>query len=286
MNEIIEQKKWFTAKDLAKICNINIRTVERKRKEFVLMNKHIEWFKTKEKPFKYYFEFIGEFNPNILELISQNKVINNRNRQLSNTIKLLPEAYDNNTTERNLLTLEQYLFLFDWDYFVTIAYRESLPQEECFQLMHKLYSIFEESTANKTTRMFFSTEPFNNRKGYHNHFILKSSLAIEEIEKIIKKVTPEGRVDIRKYDRELAGTFYISKESRKRKYWDVSNSQRREEGWDLLGNKLKLEALKFANERINYTLEKLQREFQIQIIKERYLAFKFRTDKTNKYRAI
>ena len=278
MDDTIKQRKWFTAKELAKILNLNKRTIERKRKEFIKNNTHMDWFRTDSTPYKYSSNLISEFNPNIKELLNENQNTLNRNKQLSNTIKLLPETFSLNP-ERTL-TLEQYLYLYDWDYFITIAYEESLPQMECFSIMHRLYDQIENANPNKTTRMFFTTEPFTDRKGYHNHFILKSSLGEKDIENIINQTTPKGRIDIRIYDKELAATFYINKHARNNKYWDITNNQRKEEGWDILGNKLKMEALKLANNRVASALEKIKAEYKVQIIKERHLGFKSRTNKS------
>ncbi|MCD6090995.1 MAG: hypothetical protein J7J72_05810 [Bacteroidales bacterium] len=108
---------------------------------------------------------------------------------------------------------------------------------------------------------------------------MKSNLTEIEIEKIIQEKTPKGRIDIKKYDKELAGLFCINKNSPKNKFYDISNNQRKEEGWDILGNKLKMEALRLANKRVSSALEKLKAEYKVQIIKERHLGFKSRIKK-------
>lgn len=77
-------------------------------------------------------------------------------------------------------------------------------------------------------RLFFTTEPFNNRKGYHNHFVLyvKDVKLREQIVSEIKEFFSYDRVDVGIYDRFKAALFYISKEG-------LVN-----EDWDILGNNL------------------------------------------------
>jgi hypothetical protein len=206
-------KEWNTSKEIAEICNINERTIERKRIKMIKDNINIHWFKTKKKPFKYKFDFISEFLSNdIFKLIK-------RIKQLETTIDCLKRKD----------TIEQHLSLFPWDYFITIAYEQSINKKHCFTEMSKLYEKIN-STSIDTKRMFFVTEPFNNRTGYHNHFIIKSSLNKDELTKLINSQLPKGILDIKPYDPHLAGFFYICKKGVKG------------EDWDILGNRLKDEA--------------------------------------------
>jgi hypothetical protein len=206
-------KEWNTAKEIAEICNISERTIERKRIKMIKDNINNDWFKTKTKPYKYKIDFLSEFlSTNIFQLVK-------RCKQMENTIDCLKRKD----------SIEQHLSYFQWDYFITIAYEQPLSKKQCFTEMSKLYEKIN-STSKGTNRMFFVTEPFNNRTGYHNHFILKSSLNKEELIKLISSQLPKGKLDIKTYDPHLAGFFYICKKGVKG------------EDWDILGNRLKQEA--------------------------------------------
>lgn len=255
MNEKTKSRVWYTSKAMAEICNINKRTIERKRSELIKENPDLDWFKTDTKPFKYKYDMIGQFNPKILELIRVNHELEKRNKQLSNTLQNLPSTYGYEHHPERTITLEQYLYLFKWDYFITLAYKDSLPQMECFSLMHELYHRIEESLPEGTCRMYFTTEPFTSRAGYHNHFLLRSDLTQNEIETLINKYTPSGRTDIKNYDKELAAIFYVNKEGRKKEHpWSQPSNIRKEEGWDILGNNLAEESKLLINAQAMQTL--------------------------------
>lgn len=212
----IEIKNWYTGEEIKEITNKSIRTIDRRRKEFIEKGINTDWFKTKRKPFKYKFEFLGEFlSLSMFDIL-------NKNKQMMRTINCL----------KNNNSIEQHLSLFDWNYFITIAYAETLNKKQCFDHMHKFYEEINSLSKGKINRMFFTTENFTNRKGYHNHFALKSSLDIDFIETLMHLKLPYGRIDIKKYDPYLAGIFYIAKEG-------IQG-----ENWDLLGNKLESEANK------------------------------------------
>ena len=117
----METKKWYTAKEIATIGKCSMRTVERKRKLFIKEGKHLDWFKTNAKPYKYSYKILSEFiSTELFELIE-------RNRQLSRTIRCM---YRTNT-------LEQHLSFLEWDYFITIAYKDNFNKERCFDMMHE-----------------------------------------------------------------------------------------------------------------------------------------------------
>lgn len=259
MNDKTKSRIWYTSKAMAKICNIHKRTIERKRIELMKKKQNLDWFKTDTKPFKYKYDLIGEFNPKILELIRVNHKLDMRIKQLSNTINNLPDTYGYKHHPERAITLEQYLYLFQWDYFITIAYKDSLPQMECFSLMHELYHRIEESAPEGTSRMYFTTEPFTNRTGHHNHFLLRSDLEQSEIENLINEHTPSGRTDIKPYNKELAAIFYINKEGSKKEHpWSQPSNIRKEEGWDILGNNLAEESKLLINAQAMQTLNILR----------------------------
>ena len=206
-------KEWMTSKEIAKISNVVERTIERTRIKMINSNVNLNWFRTKKRPYKYNYNFLKVFlSEDTFQMVQ-------RIKQLETTIDCLKR---NNS-------LEQHLSFFKWDYFITIAYEQSLNKERCFTEMSKLYEKINAISAT-TNRMFFVTEPFTNRTGYHNHFILKSCLSKEELIELIGEQLPKGILDIKTYDPYLAGFFYLCKKGTQR------------DDWDILGNKLKEEA--------------------------------------------
>lgn len=206
-------KEWYNSKEIAETCNISERTIERKRINMMNEKCNTHWFKTKKKPFKYKFDFLSEFLSN--DIYRQIK----RNKQLETTIDCL----------KGKDSIGKHLFSLPWDYFITISYEQSLNRNHCFTEISKLYEKIN-STSTDTNRMFFVTEPFNNRTGYHNHLVLKSSAAKEGLIKLITSQVSRGIIDIKPYDPYLAGLFYICKKG-------VQG-----EDWDILGNRLSDEA--------------------------------------------
>ena len=99
-------------------------------------------------------------------------------------------------------------------------------------MMNGLYeTLIEKYNDLAELRIFFTTEPFTNRKGYHNHFVLYCSdknLNVD-IEKDIATYFDGNRLQIEPYNRYEAGLFYMVKEG-------MFN-----EDWDILGNRLSKE---------------------------------------------
>jgi hypothetical protein len=218
----MKTKHWYTAKEIATIGKCSIRTVERKRKSLIKEGKHNDWFRTNAKPYKYSYKLLSEFiSTDLFKLIEHN-------RQLSRTIRCMHQTN----------TLEQHLSFLEWDYFITIAYKDNFNKKDCFDMMHVLYRHLTIPTITGDTRMFFTTESFTNRFGYHNHLILKSNCNKTTLEQLISSCLPYARIDIRPYNRELAGVFYVAKEG--------ANGT----DWDLLGNNLSAEGQKLLKNRI------------------------------------
>ncbi|MCG3165163.1 MAG: hypothetical protein POELPBGB_00925 [Bacteroidia bacterium] len=219
----MKTKEWYTSEEMGKICRISTRTIERKRDALLEINTELDWFKMKTKPYKYSFKMMGEFlSPEVFELI-------NDNRQQARAIECM---HSNGT-------LEQHLSFLEWNYFITISYKDSLQKEKCFSAMHEFYEYLNAYSFDSTNRIFFTTEPFANRTGHHNHFVLKVDMNKDDLNAFMEKYLPTGIIDIIPYDYQKAGIFYICKNGKT------------EEDWDLMGNKLHeegcmLKALKLA----------------------------------------
>lgn len=74
--------------------------------------------------------------------------------------------------------------------------------------------------------MFFTTEPFTNRNGYHNHFVIYigNKKLHEQIVTDIQQYFSYDRIDVSSYDRYKAVLFYISKDGLNGEDWDFINN--------------------------------------------------------------
>lgn len=162
------------------------------------------------------------FNSEIMH--EENKVLYQKNQSMRNLIDCLVDKE----------SLQTRLWYMDWSYFFTVAYKSERNKKSCFKMMHGCYEYLIEKYGDETDlRIFFTTEPFTNRKGYHNHFALYVSNVklYDEVIKAIQAYFSFDRVDYGLYDKYQAGVFYMSKEGL------VG------EDWDILGNNLGAENL-------------------------------------------
>lgn len=166
------------------------------------------------------------FNSEVM--FDENKVLRLENQSMRNLIDCLVDKD----------SLQYRLWQLDWNFFFTIAYKAERNKKSCFRLMNEVYEELIKKYGDETKiRLFFTTEPFSNRKGYHNHFVLyvENKNLYEEIVLHIQNYFRYDRVDVKKYDKYKAGLFYVAKDG-------LVN-----EDWDLLGNNLKTEGVNYAN---------------------------------------
>lgn len=158
----------------------------------------------------------------------ENKILRQENQSMRNLIDCLVDKD----------SLQYRLWRMEWSFFFTAAYKAERNKKSCFRVMNAVYehliNKFGEDTG---LRLFFTTEEFVNRKGYHNHFVLniENKKLHEQIVAEIKNYFSYDRVDVSLYDKYKAGVFYASKEG-------LVN-----EDWDILGNNLKNDGLSYAN---------------------------------------
>jgi len=103
-------------------------------------------------------------------------------------------------------------------------------------MMHGLYDTLIERYGDRTEiRLFFTTEPFANRKGYHNHFALyiSNKSLVQTILDEISLYFEYDRSDFKLYDPFRAALFYMAKDG-------IHGDD-----WDILGTNLEEEAEKF-----------------------------------------
>lgn len=150
----------------------------------------------------------------------ENKVLRQENHSMRNLIDCLLDKD----------SLQYRMWQLNWTFFFTIAYKSDRNKKSCFKQMHGLFEHLENKFGNDTgLRLFFTTEPFTNRKGYHNHLVL--NIVNKRLQKQVREEVQAyfnfDRVDVGIYDKYKAGIFYASKEG-------LVN-----EDWDILGNDLK-----------------------------------------------
>jgi hypothetical protein len=159
-------------------------------------------------------------------MFDENKILVQENRSMKNVIDCLMEKE----------SLQARLWFMNWSYFVTVAYSHDRNKKSCYRIMNGLYDeLVKKYGENAEVRIFFTTEQFTNRNGYHNHFVVYCSdkKLNEVIQNDIAEYFNGNRLTVEPYNRYEAGLFYMVKNG-------LVN-----EDWDILGNRLN-EAAKAA----------------------------------------
>ncbi|MBZ9628143.1 hypothetical protein LB450_08535 [Psychroflexus sp. CAK1W] len=153
--------------------------------------------------------------------------------------------FRDNKSLRNLLdclqerdSLPHRLWYSDWSFFVTISYKLNRNKEACANRMRQLYdAIIEEYGSETNFKMFFASEPFVNRKGFHNHLVIHiDNIKFKEsIRNMIKNEFKNDKLEFSNYDHRLGAIFYTAKAG-------LEDTE-----WDLLGNNLIQEGIKYEN---------------------------------------
>ena len=144
----------------------------------------------------------------------ENKLLRLQNQSMKNLI--------NGLMDRQSLSTR--LWYLDWTFAFTIAYKLERNKNSCYRQMSGLYEMLEKKYGNDTTiRLFFTTEAFAERKGYHNHFVLQigNKKLHEEVVNDIKKHFCYDRVNAGIYDQFKAVLFYVAKEGLVNEDWDI-----------------------------------------------------------------
>jgi hypothetical protein len=150
-------------------------------------------------------------------MFDENKILRQENQSMRNLIDCLADKE----------SLQHTFWQMDWSFFFTVAYKTERNKNSCFKQMHGVYDYLSEKYQDNTDlRMFFTTEPFTNRKGYHNHFVIH----IED-KKLHKQIVTDiqehfnyDRTDVSVYDRYKAGLFYMAKGGLNGEDWDFINN--------------------------------------------------------------
>ncbi len=207
-------KTYYTTKEFIAKAEISRSSLLRLTKE--LMKKKSEWktnyIKETDKGNLFHKSLLSQFIPDWC-------------------LKKLVEYEEHFDDMRNLVavledpnSLPYTLYKMRWDNFITVAYAKVYTPERCFSMMSEIADILETKCGTVIEfRLFFTTESFHRREGYHNHFFLR--VGHHEIREyaleLIKDYFANDRVDIRSYDSEKAGLFYISKNGLSGIEWDL-----------------------------------------------------------------
>lgn len=156
-------------------------------------------------------------------MFDENVMLRQENQSLRNLIDCLV----------NKDSLQYRLWEMDWTYFVTVAYKLERDKKSCFHQIHALFNHLNKKFGHYSTlRLFFTSEAFTNRTGYHNHFVvyIENKKLIEDVYNEIFNFFQYDRVEVKNYDRYKAGLFYISKEGLHYDDWDyIDNTNQKPE---------------------------------------------------------
>jgi hypothetical protein len=178
----------------------------------------------------YPIEHARYFNSEIM--FDENKQLRQENNSMRNVIECLMDRD----------SLQMRLWYMDWSYFFTVAYKVERNKKSCFRMMHGLYDTLIERYGDRTEiRLFFTTEPFANRNGYHNHFVIHISnkALAETILDDINLYFEYDKTDSKIYDPYRAALFYM-----------VKNGIHGDD-WDILGNNLAADGEKYSSAKLN-----------------------------------
>lgn len=215
-------KEYLETQEFASIAGITTKTVGRLKKELLSGNSTTKKIKCGKKPYKYHHSLLKRFlSPEVYKILMENK-------SLRNTIRCVKETD----------TLAYKLFQLDWTWWCTVAYQKEFSEDQCREKMDKFYDhLAEKFGAETNLRMFYTTESFDVRQGHHNHFVV--SVSDPKLHYLVKTELQtfmvDDRVEVQRYDAELPCIFYSTKEG-------TTGT-----GWDLHGNNLKADGLRYAS---------------------------------------
>lgn len=202
-------KEYYTRTELERLTGKSTATIFRKKKIITKANFSEQLAlvkKNKDGKNLFHKSIINEYIPEYwLKLDEENKYLKN----LTLVLK------DNHSFSYRLYQLK-------WEFFCTIAYKYSKTPNEAYESISQLYD-FLISKYQTDIKLFFTSEPFTNRTGYHNHFVLdvKKTIYLDMIKEDIISFFNTDRVDIQPYDENKAGIFYIAKNGLKEINWDI-----------------------------------------------------------------
>ncbi len=159
-------------------------------------------------------------------MFDENKILTQENKTMKNVIECLMDKD----------SMQMRLWYMEWTYFFTIAYKLERNKKSCYRMMNGMFDTLIERYGDQTDiRIFFTTEPFENRKGFHNHFVIfvSNKSLLDVILDDISLYFEYDRSNYSLYSPYKAALFYMVKRGL------------HGEDWDILGNNLKDEGEKY-----------------------------------------
>jgi predicted DNA-binding transcriptional regulator AlpA len=150
-------------------------------------------------------------------MFNENKILRQENQSMRNLKDCLADK----------TSFQHTFWEMEWSFFFTVAYKLERNKNSCFKKMHGLYDYLNEKHGASTElRLFFTTESFNNRKGYHNHFVIyiEDKRLHKQVVTDIQDYFNYDRTDVSIYDKYKAGLFYMSKDGLSGEDWDFINN--------------------------------------------------------------
>jgi len=146
-------------------------------------------------------------------MFDENQILRMKNKSMRNVIDCLADKD----------SLQFRIWNQNWTFFGTVAYKSERNKKSCFRQMHSLFDFLSEKYEHSTIRLFFTTEPFTNRGGFHNHFVI--FVDDRKMDEVLKKDIQEfflyDRTEFAPYNRYEAGIFYMCKEGLMNEDWDI-----------------------------------------------------------------
>lgn len=119
----------------------------------------------------------------------------------------------------------------DWTIIGTVSYKLDRSRNSCFNTMESYYKALVGRFGKRTDiRFFFTTETYEARDAYHNHFVvyLKDTTLWREVEKFTKDYFKYDRVECERYIAEQAWLFYMTKEGIEGTDWNIHYTDKTE----------------------------------------------------------
>jgi hypothetical protein len=146
-------------------------------------------------------------------MFDENQILRQENQSMRNLIDCLVDKD----------SLQYKMWSLNWSFFVTIAYKSERNKKSCFKQMHGLFEHLDRKYGAETKlRLFFTSEPFANRSGYHNHFVfyVENKKLNEDVLNEIYNYFEWDRVDTKPYNMYKAALFYMCKDGLNGEDWD------------------------------------------------------------------
>lgn len=150
-----------------------------------------------------------------------NEIMVEENRQMAKENQSMRKLIDCLVDKDSLQTTLWYM---DWTFFITVSYKADRSKKSCYRMMTSYFDALVKKFSGSTeVRLFFTTEKYALRKGFHNHVALYISnpKQREAITNFTYDFFEYDRIDFEAYNKYEAGLFYMCKEGLVNEDWDI-----------------------------------------------------------------